>query len=255
MVAVTEKKPRLIELYHLLSYDEVDSTNEEAKRLARGGGAEGAVLWAKQQTGGRGRMGRNWISEEGNLFVSILLKPGRKTAEWPQLSFIASLAAYDAILPMLETAPNLTLKWPNDILLKGKKVGGILLEMFSDEENTNWLVVGVGINIENYPEEVMFPATCLKENGIEIVSAKIVLSRFLSCFMERYDTWTDKGFAEMQKEWQKHAYKMGEYVTVNSGNGPVKGIFSGIDAAGHMLLDQNGVILPVIAGDIENTKG
>lgn len=255
MVAVTEKKPRLIELYHLLSYDEVDSTNEEAKRLARGGGAEGAVLWAKKQMGGRGRMGREWISEEGNLFVSILLKPDRKMAEWPQLSFVTSLAAHDAVLPMLETAPQLTLKWPNDILLKGKKVGGILLEMFTDDEKNQWLVVGVGINIENYPPHVMFPATCLKENGIEIVSAKIVLSRFLSCFMERYDRWTDEGFSAMQKEWQKHAYKLGEHVTVNSGNGSVKGIFTGIDAAGHMLLDQNGVTLPVIAGDMEDTKG
>ncbi|MFO1243025.1 MAG: biotin--[acetyl-CoA-carboxylase] ligase [Rickettsiales bacterium] len=250
MVTVSEEKPRLIELYHLLSYDEVDSTNEEAKRLALGGGAEGAVLWAKKQTAGRGRMGRSWVSEEGNLFVSILLKPTTKEANWPQLSFVTALAVHDAILPMLETDPDLTLKWPNDILLKGKKVGGILLEMFADESRQNWLTVGIGINIEDYPRDVMYPATCLKANGIEIVSAKIVLSRFLSCFMERYDRWIAEGFSSMQKEWQQHAYNLGKKISIATPRGEISGVFTGIDVTGHLLLDQKGVILPVMAGDV-----
>lgn len=250
MVAVTEKKPRLIELYHLLSYDEVDSTNEEAKRLARGGGAEGAVLWAKRQTDGKGRMGREWVSEEGNLYVSMLLRPAAPFSQWPQLSFVTSLAAHDAILPMLEEKADVSLKWPNDILLNRKKIGGVLLEAFTDDDRRQWLVVGVGINIESHPGNVMFPATCLKENGIEIVSAKIVLSRFLSCFMERYDRWTQEGFAQMNKEWQKHAFLLGEQIEISASGHEVKGIFKGIDTAGHMLIEQNGVVIPVMAGDI-----
>lgn len=251
MVAVTEKKPRLIDLYHLLSYDEVDSTNEEAKRLARGGGAEGAVLWAKRQTAGKGRMGREWISEDGNLYVSLLLRPHVPFAQWPQLSFVTALAMHDAILPMLEEKADITLKWPNDILINKKKVGGILLEAFTDDDRQQWLVAGIGINIECHPNHnILFPATCLKENGIEIVSAKIVLSRFLSCFMERYDRWVGEGFAGMNKEWQKHAFLLGETVEISASGNEIKGVFKGIDAAGHMLIEQNGIIIPVMAGDI-----
>ena len=120
----------LLNDYHLLSFDELDSTNEEAKRLAKGGGHHGAVIWAKRQTAGKGRLGRTWVSSQGNLYVSILLQPEKPLKELGQLSFVAAVAAIEALDALLPPGKRLQCKWPNDILLSGKKVGGILLESF-----------------------------------------------------------------------------------------------------------------------------
>src|ERR1700733_4426211 len=130
MTAAKHKHPsNLLNDYHLLSFDTLDSTNEEAQRLAKGGGCHGAVIWAKKQTEGKGRMGRSWISSDGNLFVSVLLQPDKPLREFTQLSFVAAVATLESLEPLLEKG-KLQCKWPNDILLDGKKVGGILLESF-----------------------------------------------------------------------------------------------------------------------------
>ncbi|MEI7670065.1 MAG: biotin--[acetyl-CoA-carboxylase] ligase, partial [Pseudomonadota bacterium] len=149
-------RPNLINDYHLLAFDSLDSTNEEAKRLAANGGMHGAVIWSKLQTDGKGRMGRKWVSEEGNLFCSILLSPDTDIQSFSQLSFVASVAAIETIRSILpDEAENINCKWPNDILMNGKKIGGILLESFetidsskSENNKTRWVVVGIGINID-----------------------------------------------------------------------------------------------------------
>ena len=155
----TDHSDTLLNDYHLLSYDVLDSTNEEAKRLAGGGASHGAVIWAREQTAGKGRMGREWESLEGNLFVSVLLSPECELPECSQLSFVAAVAASDTLLPIIPNEGQVECKWPNDILLEGKKLGGILLESFTtmDEsgEDRQWVVVGVGINVDSYPEEVI----------------------------------------------------------------------------------------------------
>src|SRR6185369_15125350 len=137
--AVQMKKSikNLLNDYHLLSYDELDSTNEEAKRLAEGGGAHGAVIWAKRQTEGRGRMGRLWVSAEGNLFCSILLNPQCEQEICAQLSFVAAVAAAEALNSIIpDDEEKISCKWPNDILLGSKKIGGILLESFETPDIT-----------------------------------------------------------------------------------------------------------------------
>jgi len=190
----------LLDDYHLLAFDALDSTNEEAKRLARAGGAHGAVIWAKKQSGGKGRMGRSWVSQEGNLFVSILLKPEKPIAEMPQLSFVASIAVVEALSALFEKDHKLSCKWPNDVLLDQKKLAGILLESFPCEvDGKHWVVVGVGVNVDSHPNQVQFPATCLTEAGVELVSAKIVLSRFIHHFIECYNEWNNQGFADIRK--------------------------------------------------------
>ena len=103
----------LIESYHLLSYDTIDSTNEEARRLAEGGGSHGAVIWAKRQTAGRGRMGREWISAEGNLYVSVLLRPEMPLALCSQLSFVAAVAAAETVEGIVPQPKDIACKWPN----------------------------------------------------------------------------------------------------------------------------------------------
>ena len=165
-----KQQSNLLNDYHLLSFDALDSTNEEAKRLARGGGCRGAVIWAKKQSEGKGRMGRSWVSSEGNLFVSVLLQPEKPLKEFAQLSFVTAVAVIESLEALLAEGHALQCKWPNDILLNGRKLGGILLESFQTGEGSQpWVVVGVGVNVDSYPPRTEFPATCLKEAGVELV--------------------------------------------------------------------------------------
>ena len=250
-----KKKPAsLIESYHLLAYDVVDSTNEEARRLARGGASHGAVIWAKRQIRGKGRLGREWISDEGNLFVSLLLQPPVELIDAAQFSFVTALAVVEALQPVVSEVGTLSLKWPNDILLNGRKLGGILLETEpAEEEGRFWLIAGIGINVENAPTdgEVLYPATCLKQAGIEIISAKIVLSRLLPHFVECYDRWMAKGFEPIRKEWLKLAHGLNQPASVMSGKEEYSGTFIGIDAQGRMQMTlADGTLMHLTSGDV-----
>lgn len=255
MIPISKPVP-LLESYHLLSYESLDSTNEEAKRLAIGGGGHGAVIWAKRQEAGKGRMGRTWISQDGNLFVSLLLSPPVAQEDWPQLSFAAVLAAADAVQPLLPQGEELNVKWPNDLLLNGRKLGGILLEAFNTPAKDgkpakNWVVVGVGINIENCPPDAEIPATHLKAAGVEIVSAKIVLSRFIHHFMQRYDAWCVKGFKPIRTDWLKIAHAKGTPMRARLMNETIHGTFQGLDEAGGCKLKlDSGKERVVTAGDV-----
>lgn len=248
-------RPNLLDDYHLLSYDVLDSTNEEAKRLAGGGAAHGAVIWAKKQTAGKGRLGREWSSPEGNLFVSVLLSPDCDLPTCSQLSFVAAVAAVETIRPIIPDEGAVECKWPNDVLFDGRKLGGILLESFTtpDEQGKDkqWVVVGVGINIDDYPKDVPFPATCLRASGVEIISAKIVLSRFVYNFIHAYDEWLNEGFPAIRKRWLESAYRLGFPTDVAIGDQVTSGSFQGIDDYGRLLLQQaDNQIRTISAGDV-----
>lgn len=242
----------LLNDYHLLSFDSLDSTNEEAKRLAKAGGGNGAVIWAKQQTDGKGRLGRNWVSSEGNLFVSVLLQPEKPMEEFGQLSFVTAVAAIEALEALVPEDASLQCKWPNDILLNGKKLGGILLESFqTGEGEKSWVVVGVGVNVDSYPPRTQFPATCLKEAGVELVSAKIILSRFIHHFIERYNEWNTKNFTPIRKKWLSHAWGLDKRLCARLPHGDIEGVCQGIDADGSLLLKlDNGRKHQVHAADV-----
>lgn len=258
MPSKRSKKPvtHLLDSYHLLSYEEVDSTNEEAKRIAAAGGGHGAVLWSKEQTSGRGRSGRPWVSQNGNLFVSILLSPEAPQALWPQISFVAALTVYESVKPLLPNPESLALKWPNDILVDGKKLGGILLESFTTSPEDggapkSWVAVGIGVNVEHAPEGTETPASSLMAEGVEIVSAKIVLSRLIHHFIETYDEWENKGFKGLHKAWSEVAYGVGLPMQARLPNETLIGTFEGIDAEGHCQLRlSDDSIRSLSAGDV-----
>lgn len=242
-MAHTKEKPvsNLINDYHLLSFDSLDSTNEEAKRLAKSGSGHGAVIWAKKQTAGKGRLGRTWVSDEGNLFVSVLLKPEKQMHELSQLSFVAAVAVHQTLKDVLAKEYKLECKWPNDLLVDGRKIGGILLESFkAGEESGNWLVVGVGVNVDSFPEDAEFPATCLTECGVELISAKIILSRFIHHFIECYDLWNADGFEPIRREWLKAAWGMGQKLVARLPDKEVEGVAYGIDPNGNLILELGG---------------
>ena len=242
----------LLNDYHLLSFETIDSTNEEAKRIAIGGGSHGAVVWAKEQEEGKGRSGREWQSDDGNLFVSMLLRPGCDIEALSQLSYVAALAAYHTIEDVLGEDADIKLKWPNDLLVNDKKVAGILLESFTiPGDDERWAVVGLGMNIESSPSDVRFPATSLKEEGVEIISAKIVLSRYVHCFIENYNQWSRRGFSAIRRQWQQAAWALKEQVTVQVGNDEIRGEFRGVDAEGGLIIQQSAKErLIVHAGDM-----
>jgi BirA family transcriptional regulator, biotin operon repressor / biotin---[acetyl-CoA-carboxylase] ligase len=244
-----------VDNYHLLTYDSIDSTNEEAKRLALSGGQHGAVCWAKKQTHGKGRMGREWVSEEGNLYCSFLLKPKHKIADFAQMSFVAALAVAEALNPVFEGKAEVQLKWPNDILLNGKKLGGILLETVKPESKSPWIIVGIGINIEHFPQDTALPATSLIDAGVEVISAKIILSRIVNCFFPLMDKWEDKGFASIKAGWENLAAYKDEKVTFVQHNTSYEGIFKGINDDGQcVIMLENGDTACYHAGDMSLRK-
>lgn len=253
MAAASRKHAsNLLNDYHLLSFDSLDSTNEEARRLARGGGSHGAVIWARQQSGGRGRMGREWVSNEGNLFVSLLLQPDKPLKEISQLSFVAAVAVIASLEAMLPPGNRLQCKWPNDVLLNGRKLGGILLESFrTDGSDRPWVVVGVGVNVDSFPPRTEFPATCLKEAGVELVSAKIILSRFVHHFIECYNGWNTKGFAPVRRRWMQVAWGLDQRLCARLPDATMEGVCLGLDPHGSLQLKlDNGRKHLVHAGDV-----
>ena len=242
----------LVEDFHLLSYQEVDSTNEEAKRLAVGGASHGAFIWGKQQSAGKGRSGREWVSKQGNLFVSVLLSPEVALKHYQEVSFVAALAVKEMLEPIVGGEYELSLKWPNDVLLDGKKVAGILLESVNIADK-DWLIVGVGLNVDSFPKDVRYPATCLTQAGVQIISAKIALSRFIHHFVGRYDMWMKEGFEPVRDVWCESGYRFGESVSMASGDEKIEGIFADIGADGAMLLkDATGEMREIYAGEMSH---
>lgn len=246
----------LLESYHLLSFDVLDSTNEEAKRHAENGGTHGAVVWAHQQTAGKGRMGRDWVSPDGNLYVSVLLQPSCSIKERTQLAFLTAVAMLDTLEPILGEAGEVSCKWPNDILLDGKKIGGILLESFQTTNDfgrtQEWIVIGLGLNILHHPTSgTRYPATSLKAAGIELISAKIVLSRFVYNFIMRYDAWQENGFEDVRTAWVDKAYGINDLVHIEVGDENVTGVYESIDEHGSLMLSVAGKpAIAINAGDV-----
>ncbi|MBI3113001.1 MAG: biotin--[acetyl-CoA-carboxylase] ligase, partial [Rhodospirillales bacterium] len=163
------REPHLPPAYRLITLDTVDSTNAEARRLAILGeekSPDGTLIWAKEQTAGRGRRGRKWQSPKGNLYCSLILRPEVPAEQAAQLSFVGALAACDALNAISPPGHIVQIKWPNDILLNDEKVGGLLLEAETGGGKTpEWVIMGLGINVAQHPSRVEFPATSLKASG------------------------------------------------------------------------------------------
>ncbi len=239
--------PRLPLGYTLHSFDAIDSTNAEAKRLARSGAATGTIVWARTQSAGRGRHNREWISPSGNLYLSILLYPDTPRQEMTQLSFVAGLVVLEAISNIVpDLAGRLTLKWPNDVLLDGAKCAGLLLESDSD----GWLIIGIGVNIASAPVITGRTTSCLGA-----VSLSPPTARFAEAIVARWDTqfrrWETQGFPQVRERWLAHAAYLGEQIAVTLGEETVTGIFEGLKQDGGLLLrDSDGALRHIMAGDV-----
>lgn len=242
--------PRLSPFFRLASFAEIDSTNDEAKRRAGEGAAQGTLIWAQAQRAGRGRRGRGFVSPAGNLYMSILLRPDRPAASAAQLGFAAALALGDAILPLLPRPEGLRYKWPNDVLIDGRKVSGILLEsQAAGEGRLDWLVVGIGVNVASFPAGVDYPAISLAAAGAR-VTVEALLEAVAGSFERWYERWREEGFRPLRQAWLARARGLGEAIRVRLQGEEASGRFAGLDEDGALLLDDGTTRRRIGAGDV-----
>lgn len=253
------RAPDLASRYHLLSFERLDSTNEEARRLSREGAGDFTLVWAGEQTAGRGRRGRHWVSPPGNLYLSLILRPENPLAEAVQLSFVAAVALGEALTSLVPDNVAVAYKWPNDVLLAGRKAAGILLESSSRENRVEWLVLGLGVNLVSHPEDVSYPATSLKAEGAEGVTgvtAARMLERFCSTFEKCYTRWQGEGFLPLREAWLSRARGLGGPIEVALEDERVGGTFLDLDASGALVLGlENGETRTITAGDVFFPQG
>lgn len=232
---------------HLITFDSVGSTNEEAKKLAQSGAEAGTVVWARQQTAGRGRHGRSWASPPGNLYLSVIQRPDCRPADAPQMGFVTGVALAEALGRLCDIP--VALKWPNDLLVNGKKASGILLESAANADGRmDWVIIGTGVNVENNPSDLP-EVTSLHNEGAEI-SVETLLSTFLERLFSRIGQWQEHGFEPLREHWMSYALPVGTQMRVKLPDGDVLGRFSGIDARGSLLLGSDGEARRIDMGDV-----
>jgi BirA family biotin operon repressor/biotin-[acetyl-CoA-carboxylase] ligase len=236
--------------YRLVWYRVIGSTNDEAGRLARAGAADRTVVWASEQTAGRGRRARVWHSPPGNLYASLLLRPRAAAAQVAQLGFVAALAVGEALGRLVPGLAGLRYKWPNDVLLGGHKICGILLEAESGAgTGLAFLVVGIGINLLASPPAAEFPATSLVEQGFPEIAPHIALAALLAEFERWSRRWEEAGFPPIRAAWRERA-ALGEAMRVRLDRLTLSGRFVDIDDEGALLLEEAGEYRRIAAGEV-----
>jgi BirA family transcriptional regulator, biotin operon repressor / biotin---[acetyl-CoA-carboxylase] ligase len=259
-------------MFDVLLYGSVGSTNDEARRLARAGAAHGTVVAAREQTAGRGRIGRSWASPPGNLYLSVLLRLDMQPVRIAELAFVAALAVADMVDAFGCRAE---LKWPNDVRVGGAKISGVLIE-----QSEGATVLGIGVNVLHCPEGTAYPITSLalhapsprpppaggggeegtgalvtqplplreglgegSSGGPSVASARAAL---LAALATRLDTWLAHGFAPIRADWLARAHPIGTRLRADGADGT----FAGLDEDGALLLDTPAGRRRIIAGDV-----
>lgn len=224
------------------------STQDDMRQRASDGEAEGAVTQALMQTAGRGRLGNQWSSPLGNLYMSLLLRPHCPVNIAGQLAFVLAVALSDAIEAIIAPGHVKTLKWPNDILIDGRKCAGILLEtQLSGHGIVDYVVAGIGVNILAPPEDRI---------GLQAVAANAVaIHPFRDLALDRigryYRQWQADGFAPIRALWLAQVHGLGQPASARIKDGVTQGVFKGIDADGAFLLElPDGGMKTVQAGEI-----
>jgi BirA family biotin operon repressor/biotin-[acetyl-CoA-carboxylase] ligase len=234
---------------------ETDSTNRQAYALGEAGAAEGLVVIADRQSAGKGRLGRTWTSPPGvNLYLSVLLRPPLPPQAAPQLTFLSALAVSRAIVAVSGLEP--THKWPNDILLGGCKVAGLLNEMSAESDRIRFVVLGIGVNlnmtVDQFPDDLRTPATSLLLAGGVPVSRAAFGRVLLEQLDSLYAEYLRHGSAPVLAAWEARCDLIGKQVEVDGQGAPLHGMVAGIDRDGALLLTlADGTTERVLAGDVK----
>ncbi|MBB2205181.1 biotin--[acetyl-CoA-carboxylase] ligase [Gluconacetobacter takamatsuzukensis] len=220
--------------WRLEIYDELGSTSDYCIAQAGQGAEAGLAVMARRQTSGRGSRGRDWQDPGGNLAFSVLLRPAGVDGAvglWP---FVAGLAFHGAILPWIDDPALLRLKWPNDLLLAGRKTAGILIESGSDATG-RWLVIGFGANLRAVPSIAGRALACVADYGT--APEPELVARGICAELDRWQAvWRDRGFDVLRTAWLERAHPVGTRLVVRGESGQLEGSFVGLDAQGMLLL-------------------
>src|SRR6185369_1092234 len=214
------------------------------------GAEEGTTLIADFQSGGKGRLGRIWASPQGvNLYCSVILRPEIKPVAAPQLTFLSAVAVARAIERLTDLKPRI--KWPNDILIEGKKVAGLLNEMSAETDKVNFVVLGIGVNInmraEQFPADLRHPATSLFLEAGKTISRTVFTRALLEELDDLYREFIREGYAPVRKAWLEKSRLEGAFVTVTDNGLSRSGRVRGIDEYGALILENGEQIL---SGDV-----
>lgn len=235
----------------LVFKEETGSTNSDAMDLARAGAADMTVVWALRQTAARGRYGRTWQASEGNLFWSAIVIIPEETP-LDGLAISVAMAVFDTVRSFVPDARPLSIKWPNDVLIGGAKASGILIER---NGAAGWAVVGIGINVAHVPDaaSVSYPAASLASVGARVTLNEVCLA-LSHAFLRRVNTWRAEGFSpSLRAEYLSRLWRLNETVTIGfdaDRRVTKSGRLLGINEAGHLLLDEDGAVSAIAAGDV-----
>lgn len=244
--------------YRLVSLQATNSTNDDALEAARSGDPGQLWIVAAEQLAGRGRHGRQWSSPPGNLYASLLLIDPCDVAAAPQLGFVAGLALHEAIETVTGVgAPRLALKWPNDLLLDGAKVSGLLLEGHRLQQGGPLaIVIGFGVNVAFAPTGTPYPATTLQASGPNLAREE-VFRALSSAFARTFSAWRTSArmsasdpFGAIRRLWLERAAGLGQEVTIRLPSGEKRGTFEGLDRFGRLQLKSAGGMELIDAGDL-----
>lgn len=235
-------------------FAELDSTNVYARELAEGGAAEGEIVIAEGQTLGKGRMKRKWVSPPYlNLYLSVILRPGLPAVHAPQITLMSAVALAETVQSFIGFPPDI--KWPNDIMVRGKKLGGILTESSCEGDRIRFMVLGIGVNL-NFPRELM-PET-IRDSATSIMMVirrpvdRTAFTRRLIQGLDRcYGDLEDRGFSSMARRWESFFRLRGKRVRVDMMDQKISGKALGIDSDGALILeDDQGAVRKIVAGDV-----
>ena len=240
------------------SFEELESTNDEAHRLADAGGLHGEVVIAEVQTRGRGRRGHSWISPPGkSVAFSVILRPSFAPARAPELTLAAAVAVCEGAREL--GAHGARIKWPNDVECKGRKLSGLLTELRAESDRIRHCILGVGLNVSmemhDFPEELRPRATSLLIETGERVPRPLVVARLLEHIEEWLSLHETEGFGPVRDRWRELSSTLGHRVRITGDGSLVEGDAADLDEDGALLVrDPAGGIVRVVAGDVEQCR-
>ncbi|WEK55729.1 MAG: biotin--[acetyl-CoA-carboxylase] ligase [Candidatus Cohnella colombiensis] len=234
--------------------DVTPSTQDEVKKLAEQGSPEGTLVIAEQQTSGRGRMGRAWVSPAGKgIWMSLLLRPPVPVHQTPQLTLLAAVALSRAISKL--TSLDIGIKWPNDLLVDGRKISGILLETAAEDERLKYIVVGMGISVNldkaDFKEELHSKAISLKMLTGQTISRTELIVSIMENFEQLYELYLEQGFAPIRALWEAHSITLNQHTTLYTPQGLISGIPRSLDNLGGLSIElEDGSFRTIYSGEI-----
>jgi len=252
-VIIRNKLSQSLFASNIIFHETVDSTNTLLKDLAARGAAEGTIVIAEEQTAGRGRMGRAWLSPgHANLYLSLLLRPSMQADQVFVLTMVMALATIDGVEAVSGLGPRI--KWPNDLYVRGRKLGGILTEFSVKDRAVEYVILGLGLNVNWNPGEeqgISYPATSILEETGNKISRNELLVEILRSFEDCYGRVLDENIAEFYDKWNEQSMLLGKPVEIKTTDGSLFGRALRIDRKGALVIeDDNGREQTILSGDV-----